>query len=416
MIASHFNFLLIMLIKQPEKRFNIKSCIFSVLLIFSGEIFAIEEPGKDQELEIIVVENKFGWDGDMLDGPILENGLPRGIPLDESGQEKYNAGWTVAFDNDVLAFGNRDLDYTGGAAVTFAGRRAKELPFSLDSTLDLMNGLVPNRDQNKDSPGYPLHSMQVGLLAFTPDDLNNPAPIYDDRPYASLLFLANSRTYVSHPSEPVYETSFTLGILGLDLAKGIQRELHQQLSLEQIPEGWDYQISEGGEPTARFVWARQSLLASNFQTSDTEYELKWRVETSVGYLTEASIALSGRWGLINSPWWSFTPERADYVSQPAPVIGNALRQGVRELYVWGGVKLRARAYNVFLQGQFRDSEVELSSNQIEHLNAEAWVGLTWQISNEYRLGYVIRYQTQELKSELESRDLVWGGLILSRDL
>lgn len=353
---------------------------------------------------------------EVTDRPVLENGLPRGLPLDESGQEKYSAGWTLALDNDVLAFGNRDLDYTGGAAVTFAGLRAKEWPISLDPILGVMDFLVPNSDDLAGRAGYPLHAVQFGLLAFTPDDLNNPEPIYTDRPYASLLFQSNSRTFVSSPTAPVYETSFTFGFLGLDLAKGLQRGLHQELNLDKVPEGWDYQISEGGEPTARFIWARQSLLSSNFQTEITEYELKWRVETSVGYLTEASIALSGRWGLINSPWWSFTPERADYVSQPAPVIGNALRQGVRELYVWGGVKLRARVYNAFLQGQFRDSHVELSSDQIEQSNAEAWVGVTWQMSNEFRIGYVIRYQTQELDSSLENRDLVWGGLIVSRDL
>lgn len=349
-------------------------------------------------------------------GPTLENGLARGLPLDEFGREKYNAGWTFAFDNDVLSFGDRDLDYTGGAAMTFAGRRAKDWLLSIDPVVGLLDRFVPGIIQNMESPGYPLHSIQVGLLAFTPNDLNNPDPIYDDRPYSSLLFLSNSRTYITHPSDPVYDTSFTLGFLGLDIAGDIQRGLHKELDMNDIPEGWDHQISKGGEPTARFVWARQSLLASNFQKEISEYELKWRAEVSVGYLTESSVSLSGRWGLINSPWWSFTPERADYISQPAPVVGNALREHVREFYLWGGVKIRARGYNAFLQGQFRDSEVEMNSSDIKKWNAEAWLGITWQLSNEYRIGYVLRYQTQELTSDLQSRDLVWAGLIVSRDL
>ena len=61
-------------------------------------------------------------------GPILEDGLPRGLPLDAEGLEKYNAGSTIAFDNDLLFFGDRDFDYTGGGAVTLAGRRAIESP------------------------------------------------------------------------------------------------------------------------------------------------------------------------------------------------------------------------------------------------------------------------------------------------
>lgn len=144
--------------------------------------------------------------------------------------------------------------------------------------------------------------------------------------------------------------------------------------------------------------------------------MKWRVEASVGYLTESSISFSGRWGLINSPWWSFTPERADCISQPDPVIGNALYKNARELYLWSGIKLRVRAYNAFLQGQFRESKVELDYGRIESWSVDAWLGVTWQASDEYRIGYVLRYQTKELKDELERRDLIWAGLILSRDL
>ena len=65
-------------------------------------------------------------------GPQLEDGRPRGLPLDANGREKQNAGWTVAFDNDLLSFADRDFDYTGGLAVTFAGKRASDWWFSLD--------------------------------------------------------------------------------------------------------------------------------------------------------------------------------------------------------------------------------------------------------------------------------------------
>ena len=349
-------------------------------------------------------------------GPVLENGLPRGLPLDAEGREKYNAGSTIAIDNDLLSFGDRDFDYTGGGAVTLTGRRAKESRFSLDRVLGLLDRLVPSTTWDSTVPLFTLHSRQIGLIAFTPDDLNNPEPIFDDRPYASLAYIANARTFVSDPARPVYETSFTLGVLGLDLAKAIQRGIHEGLDLDEVPEGWDHQISDGGEPTFRFTWGRQALLASNFQSDEREYELKWRLEASAGYLTEGSVALSGRWGRINTPWWSFTPERADYVSQPAPVIGTALRENVRELYVWAGVKARLRAYNAFLQGQFRSSDVEFSSNEIEHIVTEAWVGVTWQISPVFRLSYAARYQSADLEQGPGSRDLRWGGVIISRDL
>lgn len=182
-------------------------------------------------------------------GPRLEDGRPPGLPLDAIGQEKHNAGWTLAFDNDLLSFADRDFDYTGGLAVTFAGRRAQEWWFSLDPIVGWLDPLLPAAAL-AGQPALPLHSLQAGLVAFTPDDLNSHDPMPLDRPYASLLFLSNSRTFVTDPAQPIYETSFTLGVLGWDAAKAIQRGIHTGLDQERVPEGWDHQISDGGEPTA----------------------------------------------------------------------------------------------------------------------------------------------------------------------
>lgn len=344
----------------------------------------------------------------------LEDGRPRGLPLDESGSEMQNAGWTVAFDNDLLSFTGRDFDYTGGIAVTFAGRRARDWWFSLDPVLESLAPLVPSSAVDKGA--FRLHSLQAGLMAFTPDDLNSHDALPLDRPYASLMFVSNSRTFITHSAAPVYETSFTFGVLGWDAAKAVQRAIHRGLKQERVPEGWDHQIADGGEPTLRFAWARQSLLASGSQSHATEYDLKWRTEVSAGYLTEASVAVSGRWGFVNTPWWSFTPERTDYISRASPVAGNAVRSGIRELYLWGGLKVRARAYNAFLQGQFRDSDVEVGVHRVERLIVEAWAGITWQPSEKYRVGYVVRYQTREIKDGPASRNLLWAGLVFSRDL
>jgi len=208
----------------------------------------------------------------------------------------------------------------------------------------------------------------------------------------------------------------SLGVLGLPFAGAIQTFIHEENDLNEVPRGWDHQISDGGEPTARVSWSRQSLLASNFQAEATEYEIKWGRQASVGYQTEASLSLSGRWGRINTPWWSFTPDRAEYVSEPAPVIGTSTRSDVRELFLWAGLKLRLRAYNAFLQGQFRPSEVEADSSDIERWVGEAWIGVTWQFSRLWRVSYVLRHQTAELERGAGNRSLTWGGLLFSRDV
>lgn len=46
--------------------------------------------------------------------------------------EPYDSGWSLQMDNDLLTPKNHDRDYTGGIAVTFAGKRVQQWPISLD--------------------------------------------------------------------------------------------------------------------------------------------------------------------------------------------------------------------------------------------------------------------------------------------
>lgn len=89
----------------------------------------------------------------------LEDGRPHGLPLDATGHEKHNAGWKLALDNDLLSFVDRDFDYTGGLAVTFAGSRARDWWFSLDRIVGWLDPLVPASHENRRA--MPLHSLQA---------------------------------------------------------------------------------------------------------------------------------------------------------------------------------------------------------------------------------------------------------------
>jgi hypothetical protein len=349
------------------------------------------------------------------DAPASHDTTDRWVAADTTHRD---AGWRLAIDNDMLMSTANDRDYTGGIAVTFAGPRALAWPLSLDPAVAWLDPLVPGGHAIAagEAQETVLRSLQFGLMAFTPDNLKDPAPIPNDRPYASLVFVSNSRTYVRHPDAPVYDTSLAVGMLGLDAAELLQRGIHEAVNSPGPAAGWDHQVSDGGEPTLRLTIARQALLAIDRDARRSHADLKWRLEASAGYLTEASVAISGRWGLINTPWWSMSPERADYVLQPAPVIAGAPGGNRNEFYVWAGLKARVRAYNVFLQGQFRDSDVELAQDELEAVIGEAWLGVTWQFSRHYWLSQVVRYQTREIERGPGSRDLLWAGLIVTHDL
>jgi hypothetical protein len=337
---------------------------------------------------------------------------PAGAPLDAWGSEKEDAGWTFYFDNDSLTPVQRDEDYTGGVAITLAGRRAQHAWVSIDTPLGLIDSFfLPSTVGTE----FQLHSLQAGALAFTPGNIKDAAVRDGDRPYASLLYIANGRSYIGDGNGAVYHTSLSIGLLGTRIVPEFQDDFHSLIGANK-PRGWHHQISNDGEPTFRYTLTRQDLQRAGLSFGATHYEVKSAVAVSLGYLTEGSAALSWRWGRITTPWWAGPPDRVEYIAEPAPATGNARETGVRELYVWGGIKAHARLYNTFLQGQFRDSDLEYGYHDVRPLIGEAWLGVTAQIVGEYRLSWVMRYQTSELRPEPGDRSLVWGGLVLSHDL
>jgi hypothetical protein len=139
-------------------------------------------------------------------------------------------------------------------------------------------------------------------------------------------------------------------------------------------------------------------------------DVKATVQGSVGYLTETSAALTMRFGRFDTPWWGFAPELTDYISAPVPVDA---RRSHPEVYLFAGVRVKARAYNALLQGQFRHSDVRYSFDEVEPLLAEAWVGFVTQLFEQTQVSYTLNYQTAEIRNGPAARDYFWGAVQLS---
>lgn len=308
----------------------------------------------------------------------------------------------VQIDNDLFAGDNQDRDYTGGMSITISGDRARDGFLSLDPLLRRLDRLVVNGEDTNVH-----HARQIGLLAFTPKDTLVREVQPDDRPYASLLFVSNGRVTVDADDRGAWTSSLTIGVLGLSLSERLHGAVHELVGSEK-PLGYDHQISAGGEPTARYTLARQQLWIAD---PSGHVDVKTTVQGSVGFLTETSASISVRAGRFNSPWWSFAPELTDYMAAPVP--SESYRGGSRELYVFAGARIKARAYNAFLQGQFRDSEVRYTSDEVQPLLAEAWIGVVTQILDQTQLSYALHYQTAELRDGPASRDALWGAVQLT---
>jgi hypothetical protein len=313
----------------------------------------------------------------------------------------------VQIDNDLFAGGEKDRDYTGGMGITISGERARDGWLSLDPLLRRLDDISVGANDPAHVAAENVHyARQIGLMAFTPSNTLVTEVQPDDRPYASLLFLSNGRVRVDADDRGAWTSSLTIGVLGLSVSERLHSAVHELVGSER-PRGYDHQISAGGEPTARYTLARQNLWIAD---PSGLVDVKTTVQGSVGFLTETSASISLRAGRFNSPWWGFAPELTDYMAAPVP---SESYRGGRELYVFAGARVKARAYNAFLQGQFRHSDVRYTADEIEPLLAEAWIGVVTQILDQTQLSYSLHYQTAELRDGPASRDSLWGAVQLT---
>jgi hypothetical protein len=311
-------------------------------------------------------------------------------------------GLGVYFDQDMfIPGGNDDRDYTMGIAVEF---------FQDRGPLYLMGDLLERVDSVVGFDrrcGRIYRSFLLGAVSFTPDDIGNPEPIFDDRPYASLIYLANKQVVADESRALGVE--LMVGALGLGVADSVQTSLHQWYrgvtgkSEPVDPEGWDNQISDGGELTLRLRLSEARRLAHG-----DSWDMAGTWDVNLGFQTNASIGFSGRVGDLNSPFWS-TPydpvNRGNFV----PAMGGD------ELYLWAAGRLRGVAYDALLQGQFRDSEVTVDESDLRRLVWEAGVGVTRSWS-DYQLTFSINAKAGDTRLDAAPDEHFWGGLYISRQL
>jgi len=210
-------------------------------------------------------------------------------------EESHDTGWSLYVDNDAFTLVNRDQKYTGGAALTLSGHRAVEYPWSLDPALASLNRLTGWSGLYGRQPARVSHSWEIGATAFTPEDIEVREPIPDDVPYASLIFVSNTRQVVVPRDRVSYQSSFAVGVLGADIVPALQRVMHRWMG-DTVPRGWDNQISDGGEPTALYRVARQQTHFVSDVPGSLDYELKSTVGGSAGYTTQVMTGLNWRWG------------------------------------------------------------------------------------------------------------------------
>ncbi len=330
--------------------------------------------------------------------------IETGLSSVYANTEPYNSGWQLNIDNNIFQRYMKDRDYTAGIAFTASGSRAQSGWLNIDPVrgwvfdrffLDNMANTVINK-----------HSVQYGFVLFTPEDITATQPILDDRPFASLFYLSNTKLAV-HPSQnKAYRSSLSLGLLGLKAAGDIQRILHEATSSDEV-NGWENQISAGGEPTAMLTLSVQQ----NQYTTDN-YQISSHLEANAGYSTDFNAGLNWRWGRLNTPWWSFNPSHHEYITSAATSV-RGMAGSKPEFYLFAGANIKYRFYSSLLQGQFRDSVHTLGRSQIEQTLASLTTGATREFGDNLRISFFVRGTSPEIKGP-NARNLWWAGLVIKR--
>lgn len=343
----------------------------------------------------------------LLTVPLALPGFAAGRP---PVAEATASGWALQLDDDGFTGHHRDQDYTGGIALTLTGARAADSPWSLQGPLRRIDELT--RLGRLDGRSHPQqHALRFGTILFTPKDLRASAPIEDDRPYASLLFMSNTEETLLPERGLAVRTSLLVGALGLELAESLHRGIHRVIG-DITPRGWDNQISDGGELTARYAVAVRKSLVSPAR-GGTRFGLSASASADIGYSTGFGIGLSWRWGPVARPESTFAAEPFDSPGLGTPLFGGGRARGRGEFYALGGLALHYRVYDALLEGQFRDSRVEFGASALERWVGDAWLGVAREFDDGLRLTVYVRKRTALLDLP-GARSPVWGGIALSR--
>ena len=332
---------------------------------------------------------------------------------------EFDDGTFTAFsffaENDVIfQLGyNEDRNYTGGFGFQFSGSFVRKA--RLDAPLRGLDRLtrVSRKHDEWDRRFYTLLVFGTG---FTPDLINTPDPVRDDRPYGSLVGVSVRRLAVNDGSfDEAWSSEFALAMLGLHQSRNLQTWLHRRLRAKSgedtpyDPLGWHNQISDGGEPTAlyRVGYERRLLGDPSGPDNRKHFQLTGGAAASAGYYTNANLVANARAGWFTSDFWEFTPGAMNAATQN---LGTGRRRTPEwELFLFTGVRPRLNLYNALLQGQFRDSvhTVGIRRGQVEwDLGAAVFVPflrlqVTWNAlagrSSEFTGG--------------QARTHTWGSLV-----
>lgn len=290
-----------------------------------------------------------------------------------------------------------DRHYTNGVriALTHQPEIADDLGRWLESQSYLNWWFVPIADAStrRTAMGY-----TIGQLIFTPGDIQVPALIEDDRPYAGWLYAG---VYWQRSTDHLFDhVELQFGTTGrASLAQDAQIWIHELFD-DPEPRGWGNQL--GNEVGFNVNYRRKFRLYREIWENGFGVEVIPSLGFALGTVhRHIEGAVMARVGL-NLPW-DFGPDR--FIDP----IDATRRDGNEGWSVYGFIVLTGRVveHDLFLEGnEFRDSH----SVSARPFVGELTLGIAAQYQN-FRLGYYQTFQTDTFRGQ--GRADSWGGLVVA---
>lgn len=315
--------------------------------------------------------------------------------------------WAFVLDQDMFfPPQNQDRDYTQGVGLEWfrVWDDEPEPVWLVGSVHGFLDRLTGRFGLDVEGPGRQVTSWGLEALAYTPDDLKKRAVIPDDRPYAAVISVG-WRRFTLTPDQ-VVGSELRVGALGTRVAEEVQGAIHSVFrflgggsDVPRDPKGWDNQIADGGEPTLLYRVSSDRRLGGEAGRWDV-YLLR---DVSLGWRTHVAAGLGFRRGLLVNGWESAPVDPLGRV-QHVPSLGEG------DEYLWGAVRVRLVAYDALLQGQFRDSPLEVPAGDVSRAVVHGAAGFTLSPWPGWQLSYAIHARSHELDDP--DRWHFWGGVTL----
>ena len=315
-------------------------------------------------------------------------------------QEKPNfAGFRAYTENDFLnPFSpNKDDNYTGGLRA--------ELITNVLSPLWQKKLLNPLQ-------WAPLNQrVAFTVTAFTPRDLASEVIVNMERPYASYQAFNLGASFANADSTKRLSYELSLGVMGKDLAGDLQTTIHKDHwfgSTRPVPQGWKYQIAEGGAFAANLKLGYEQLLSRKSSPSNFKpFSVSWVHELNVGqYMTNYMQGLRV---------YLFTKNAAPLLDEAVPELVSLFGEKKKHkpgITFFVTPRLRGVLHNTTLTGNLlsKESAHTLSSSEMNRILAEYEAAL--QLKYAFlRAGFTLYGRSKEYKASEKSFHH-WGGPFL----